>query len=203
MGDFKIYSSQPAGPPYFLYIECYWSKNYTCIKNVHGIYFIKYINSFRKMLRSSEYTTVLNTSGFWIYQGHEYASGSEYATVLNKPGFWISQGLEYTTVLNTRLVLNLPGFWIRVWFWICQGSEYVRVKQGSEHACICMIMSGWICLDMSEYAGICVNMPKSARMAFPLYFPHCNTLFTWRRGYFFNVYTKLEVLVWMRTRLFP
>ena len=29
------------------------------------------------MLRGSEYTRVLNMSGFWIYQGHEYASGSE------------------------------------------------------------------------------------------------------------------------------
>ena len=32
------------------YNKCYWGKNYTCIKNAHGIYFIKYINYFRKML---------------------------------------------------------------------------------------------------------------------------------------------------------
>ena len=137
-----------------------------CIKNSHGIYFIKYINYFHKMLLGSEYTRVLNMSGFWIFQGHKYASGSEYARALNKPGFWISQGPEYTKVLNTRLVISLPEFWIRVWFWICQGSEYARVTQGSEYAWICLTMSGWICLDMSEYAGICVNMPKSAWIAF-------------------------------------
>ena len=73
-----------------------------CIKNSHGIYFIKYINYFHKMLRGSEYTRVLNISGFWIFQGHEYAFDSEYARALNKPGFWISQGSEYTKVLNTR-----------------------------------------------------------------------------------------------------
>ena len=39
--------------------------------------FRKYINYFRKMLRGSEHTWVLNMSGFWIYQGHEYATGSE------------------------------------------------------------------------------------------------------------------------------
>ena len=34
----------------------------------------------------------------------------------------------------------------------------------------------WTCLDISEYVDICVNMPKSAWMAFALYFPiliHC------------------------------
>ena len=47
------------------------------------------------MLPGSEYTRVLNMSGLWIYQGHEYASGSEYARVLNKPGFWIRDMREY------------------------------------------------------------------------------------------------------------
>ena len=36
------------------YNKYYWGKNYTCIKNVHGIYFIKNINYFPKMLRGSE-----------------------------------------------------------------------------------------------------------------------------------------------------
>ena len=143
---------------------------------------------------------VLNMSGFWIYQGDEYASGSEYARVLNKPGFWKSHFSEYTKVLNTCLVMNLPWFWIRVWFWIFQSSEYVRVTQG--FAWICLIMSGWICLDMSEYAGICVNMPKSAWITFLLYFPIVIPCPLEGVVTYFNVFTRLEVLVWMKMRLF-
>ena len=133
------------------------------------------------MLRGSEYTRVLNMSGFWIYQGHEYASGSEYARVLNKPGFWIYQGSDM------RLVLNLPGFWI------CQG--YTGFW-------ICLIMSGWICLDMSEYAGIWVNVPKFAWIAFVLYIPIVIPCLLEGVITYFNVFTKLEVLVWMKMRLF-
>ena len=84
---------------------------YTCAKNVHGIYFTKCISYFRKMLRGSEYTRVLNMPGFWMYQGHEYASGSEYTRSLNKPGFWIYHSSEYAS-----------------------GSELHRVTQGSEYA---------------------------------------------------------------------
>ena len=92
-----------------------------------------------------------NTSGwFWIWQGFEQTR------VLNKPGFWIYQGSEYAPGYEFARVLNT-----RVWLWVCQDSEYVRITQGSEYAWICLIMSGWICLDLSEYAGICVNMPKS------------------------------------------
>ena len=111
------------------------------------------------------HTRVLNISGFWIYQGSEYTSGSKYARAVNKPGFWICQGSEYTKVLNMPPVLNLQGFWIY------QGSEYVRVTEDSGYAWIYQIISGWICLDMSAYARICVNMPKSAWMGFVLYFP--------------------------------
>ena len=71
----------PLGPHIFsTENKLYCGKNYTCIKNAHGIYFIKYSNYFNKMLRGSEYTGVL-------YQGHEYDSASEYARVLNKPVF--------------------------------------------------------------------------------------------------------------------
>ena len=125
--------------------------------------------------------------GFWMYQGHEYASGSEYARVLNKPRFWISQVSEYTKVLNTRLVLNLPGFWI------CQGHTGFWIY---------LIMSGWICLGMSEYAAIGVNMPKSAWIAFVLYFPIVIPCLLEGVVTYFNVFTKLEVLVWMKMRLF-
>ena len=68
-------------------------KNYTSIKRVHGVYFIKYINYFRKMFqgfyyaRDTEYTRILNMSGFLIYQSPEYASGSENVRALNKPEF--------------------------------------------------------------------------------------------------------------------
>ena len=154
-------NSWPLGPHTFsTYNKCYWGKKYTCIKNVHGIYFIKYSNCFRKMLRGSKYTRVLNMSAFWIYQGHEYASGSEYARVLNKPEFWISQGSEYTKVLKPHLVLNLPGFWICIWFWICQGSEYVRVTKGSEYVWLCLAGYAWRCLNMPGYAWICQNLPE-------------------------------------------
>ena len=87
-------------------------------------------------------------------------------------------------------------FWICIWFWICQDSEYVRVTQGSEYAWIyCLIMSGWICLDMSEYANICVNVPKSAWMAFVLYFPVVIPCLLERVATYFNVFIKLEVLI--------
>ena len=141
-------------------------------------------------------------SGFWTNQGHEYVSGSEYARFLNKPGSWLSQVSEYTKALNMRLVLNLPWFWIRVWFWICQGSEYVRVTQDSEYTWICLIMSRWICLDMFEYPGIWVNMPKSAWIAFVLYFPIVVPCLLEGMVTYFNVLTSLEVLVWIKMRLF-
>ena len=72
------------------------------------------------------------------------------------PGFWIYQGSEYATGSEFAKVLNVPGFWIYqryTGFWIC------------------LNISGCICLDMSEYAEIWMNMPKFAWMAFVLYFP--------------------------------
>ena len=47
----------------------------------------------------------------------------------------------------------MPGFWIY------QSSEYVRVSQGSEYAWM-IPEYAWIFLDMSEYAGIWVNVSK-------------------------------------------
>ena len=57
-----------------------------------------------------------------------------------------------------------------------------------------LIMSGW-CLDIPEYADICVNKPKSAWMAFALYFPIVISSPPERVLAYFSVYTKLEVLV--------
>ena len=63
-------------------------------------------------------------------------------------------------------------------------------------------MPGWIFLDMSEYTGICVNFPKFAWMAFVLYFPIVIPCLLESVVSYFNVYTKLEVLVWRKIRLF-
>ena len=85
----------------------------------------------------------------------------------------------------------LPRFWI----WIKQGSKYVSVTQGCEYAWIFLI-----CL--AEYARICTNMPKSVWTAFVLYFPVVIPHFLEVVVTYFNVYTKLEVLVWRKMRLF-
>ena len=49
-----------------------------------------------------------------------------------------------------------PGFWICLWFWIFQGSVYVRFTQGSEYAWI-YLNNSWICLIIPEYAWIYLN----------------------------------------------
>ena len=176
---------------------CYWGKNYICIKNVHAIYFIKYINYFPQnapgllINYGSKYVWVLNISGPWICLWFWICQSFEQTRVLIKPGFWIYQVSEYASgyarVLNRRLVLNLPGFWI------CQGYTGFWIY---------LIMSRWICLGMCEYAGICVNMPKSAWMAFVLYFPIVMPCLLEGVVTYFNVFTKLEILVWMKMRLF-
>ena len=55
---------------------------------------------------------------------------------------------------------------------------------------------------MPEYADICVNMPKSAWMAFVLYFPIVIPRLIERVLTYFNVYTKLELLVFRKMMLF-
>ena len=47
---------------------------------------------------------------------------------------------------------------------------------------------------MSEYAGICVNMPKSISMTFVLYFPNVILCLVERVVTYLNVYTKLEII---------
>ena len=197
-------SPGPLGPHIFsTENKLYCGKNYTCIKNAHGIYFIKYSNYFHKRLWGSEFARFLSMPWFWIYQGREYAPGSEYARVLNKPEFWISQGSEYTKVLNTRLVLNLPVFWIRVWFWIYQSSEYTS---GSEFARVLNMsglhrvlnMSDYVWLNMPGYVWICWDMRKYAKISLNglcFIFPHCNPLSTWRRGYLFQRLHKTRSLI--------
>ena len=57
-----LWSLGPLGPHTFFTLNgYYWGKNYTCIKKVHDIYFVKHIKHFAKRSR------VLNMLGFWIY----------------------------------------------------------------------------------------------------------------------------------------
>ena len=65
----------------------------------------------------------------------ENASSQIFDMVLNMLDFWIHQGSEYAS-----------------------GSEYTRVTEDSEYACLC--------LKMSEYVRICLNIPTSAWMYF-------------------------------------
>ena len=83
----------------------------------------------------------------------------------------------FDMVLNMPRVLNMPGFWIYQGSDYASGSEYARVTQSSEYARIILehawIIPGYalVCLIMPEYTKTCVNMPKSAWMAFVLHFP--------------------------------
>ena len=60
----------------------------------------------------------------------------------------------------------------------------------------------WIYLNIPEYTAICVNMPKSAWMAFVLHFPIVISCLLEHLIACFNVYMKLKVIVWRNTRLF-
>ena len=106
---------------------------------------------------------------------------SDYDKAVNMPGFWLITGFwiclwyDYTRVLNIYLE-----------FWLCHGSEYARVTtQGSDYA--------WI---ISECAWICVNMPRSAWMAFALHFPFVIPCLNEHVVTYFNVYINLEVIIW-------
>ena len=55
---------------------------------------------------------------------------------------------------------------------------------------------------MLEYADICVNIPKSARTAFVLYFPIVIPCLLERVLTYFNVDIKLEILVLRKMMLF-
>ena len=89
--------------------------------------------------------------------------------------------------LNMPLVLNMPGFRIYqdyTGFRICPNNSRIYVN---------MTDYVWICLNKPEYAGICVDMSKSAWMAFVLHF-HISLLVLqsfsfWARG---NLYECLH-----------
>ena len=56
-------------------------------------------------------------------------------------------------------------------------------------------------LNISDF-WICLNMPKSAWMAFALHFLIVVSSLLEREVTYFNVYAKLEVTVWKNTKLF-
>ena len=151
--------SLPGSPYFFTWNKYYWGKNYTNIKRVHYIFFIKYVNYF-----------------------HKTPQGSEYARVLNIPKFsiclwlWRCQSPEYPKVLN------IPRLYICLWFWICQGSEYVRLNRVlnmPDYVWLNLHKYVWNCQYLREYAQICLN-------GFCLIFPYCNALSPWTRAYLFQ-----------------
>ena len=116
---------------------------------------------------------------FWICQGFEQTK------VLNKPVFWIYQGSEYASSSQFARVLNM--------------SVLHRVLNMPEYAWLCLTEYVWICLNMPGYAWICLNLPE---WLFVLYFPIVIPYLLEGVVIYFNIYTKLEVLVWMKLRLF-
>ena len=82
--------------------------------------------------------------------------------VLNMPGFSIAENSEYISGSACAIVLVMPAFWIY------QSFEYASVTHGSKCAWI-IPEYDWI-LNMTKYTWICVNLPKSAWVAFALHF---------------------------------
>ena len=137
---------------------------------------------------------ILNIPGFWI---------------ANSPGFWICLWFwMYHRFGNTEFWICLPVLNIP-WFWIYHSSEYARVTQGWEYACIileyawiCLIYV-WICVNISEYAWICPNLLEWLLLyIFP--FPNCFTVpcLLEHEITYLNVYRRLEVIVWRNMGLF-
>ena len=68
--------------------------------------------------------------------------------VLNMPEFWIYQGSEYASCFEYNRVLNM--------------TVLHRIQNMPDYV--------WICLNMSAYVGIGVNLSKSAWIVFVLHF---------------------------------
>ena len=96
--------------------------------------------------------------------------------------FWTYQSSEYASGSKDARVLNMSGL---TGFWICLNiPDYVWLN---------MPRYAWICRYMREYAQICLN-------GFCFIFPYCNTSPNWTCAVltYFNVYTKLELLVFRK-----
>ena len=85
------------------------------------------------------------------------------------------------------LFLSIQGFWVN------ESSEYARVTKGSEYAWK-VPEYFWLCLNITKYAGVYVNMPKSVWMAFVLHLPIVIPRLLERVIIYFNVYTKLTCI---------
>ena len=61
--------------------------------------------------------------------------------------------------------------------------------------------NSWINLNLLEYAGICVNMPKPIWMAFVLYFPNVILCLVEQVVTYLSVYTKPEIKGWKKQNM--
>ena len=85
---------------------------------------------------------VLNMTKFRIRKVLSMTGVSIYKRYLAS---WICQNMP-CRVLNISWVLNMPGFWI----W--QGSEYLKVAQGSKYTPSWIYLNRtWVCLNMSGF----------------------------------------------------
>ena len=105
------------------------------------------------------------------------------------PGFWIYQGTEYTSSSDYTRVLNVPGLQHGDIPWLHRVWNMPEWK---------FLSNFWICLNMLEYACICLNLPELHCFAFS----HSNSLFIWTRGYLFQSLHELEDILWRNMRLF-
>ena len=114
--------------------------------------------------------------------------------VLNILGFWIARDSEYVSGFECTRVLNIPEFWV------CQG--YTGFRICLDNSQICLKVWTRKCLDMSEFVAICVNMSKSAWMAFVLHFPISQ--FVLQSLVYLNslLLYSLKFIVWRNMKLF-
>ena len=75
--------------------------------------------------------------------------------------------------------------------------EYTRVLNLPQYAWI-IFEHPWICPNMPKYVWVCLNLPKWLLFYFPIVIP---CLLEYVVTYF-NVFRKLQVIVWRNKRLF-
>ena len=99
-----------------------------------------------------------------------------------RPGYTSS---EYASGFEHARILNIPEFFIF--------QDYTEFRICLNNSCICQDMSG-----CTWTYGICMNMPKSTWVVFVLHF-RCGFI-TFHVVTYFNVYSRLEVIVWRNMR---
>ena len=110
-------------------------------------------------------------TAFWIWLRFSTCQGSQHTWVLNIPGFAICPWFSICQSSECTRIPNMPEFWIYQCSEYAPGSQYCRVLNmpDSQYAWIIpeyMSDYAWIGPNIPGYVGICVNMPKSAWMAF-------------------------------------